>query len=622
MRKKKILWHSGHSQDKTGFGRNTREVLLYLYKTGKYDIVEFTTGPHKWEDKHLSRTPWKTYGAIPSDQALMAQISQDPALSRAVYYGSYFIDEVIATEKPDIYFGVEDIWAFHSYWDKPWWNKFPCVLWTTLDSLPIIQEATDNAHKVKNYWVWASFAEREMHKLGFDHVKTQSAALDLSVFKRKEKWERMGLRDTAGIGTNTVVFGFVFRNQLRKLVPVLLESFKDFRDANPDIDAKLLLHTSFQEGWPIKRLINEVGVDPEDVLNTYVCKQCKNYKIQPFAGQAINCPVCFGELSMGTPNPQLGVTESDLSEIYNIMDFYIHPMTSGGLEIPIVEALASGLPVATVNYSCGEEYCANDFVKSMPFHFYREFGYAAFKKSQPDRAGLAKILEDFAKMPSEEREKIGQLGSDWAREYYSVDKVGKEIEKFIDKQPFSDWDYKFSPNLLNTEYPLNMEIEDPTTWAIDLIKNVSFIEEKPDSPQIKNIVEDLNNGIPRERVYKKVIDAARGHNSKNETLDVKDLVEKNDKKKIAFLTPGSLIDCLLTLGPLEEIYKKNPEADIYIVTQGANNNIFEHLPYIKGFLPYNPVMDDPQWLGGGGGREGIVDTVINPHALKQYTHNE
>jgi len=41
MSKKKILWWSDSSLIYTGFGRNTKEILFYLYKTGKYDLVEY-----------------------------------------------------------------------------------------------------------------------------------------------------------------------------------------------------------------------------------------------------------------------------------------------------------------------------------------------------------------------------------------------------------------------------------------------------------------------------------------------------------------------------------------------------------------------------------------------------
>ena len=51
------------------------------------------------------------------------------------------IDKIIEEEKPDVYIGIEDIWAFNEYTKKAWWNKINCMIWTTLDSLPILPEA-------------------------------------------------------------------------------------------------------------------------------------------------------------------------------------------------------------------------------------------------------------------------------------------------------------------------------------------------------------------------------------------------------------------------------------------------------------------------------------------------
>ena len=40
---------------------------------------------------------------------------------------------------------------------------------------------------------------------------------------------------------------------------------------------------------------------------------------------------------MSTSNIQHGVNEYQLNHIYNLMDVYCHPFTSGGMEIPIFE---------------------------------------------------------------------------------------------------------------------------------------------------------------------------------------------------------------------------------------------------------------------------------------------
>ena len=60
-KKKKIVFQSDYSLAKTGFGRNAKAVLSYLYKTGKYDIVHYCCGMN-WSNPELKRTPWKSVG--------------------------------------------------------------------------------------------------------------------------------------------------------------------------------------------------------------------------------------------------------------------------------------------------------------------------------------------------------------------------------------------------------------------------------------------------------------------------------------------------------------------------------------------------------------------------------
>ena len=78
-------------------------------------------------------------------------MQKDPHLARNAGYGAEMIDKIIEDERPDVYIGVEDIWAFSGFTEKTWWNKINCMIWTTLDSLPILPDAIKSAPKIKNY---------------------------------------------------------------------------------------------------------------------------------------------------------------------------------------------------------------------------------------------------------------------------------------------------------------------------------------------------------------------------------------------------------------------------------------------------------------------------------------
>ena len=173
-------------------------------------------------------------------------------------------------------------WGIDFAVGKPWFNKINSVLWTTLDSLPILPSALEASKKAENFWVWSNFAEKETKKLGHDHVKTLHGAVESSTFRKLSDKKRLTLRAVNGISTTDFIVGFVFRNQLRKSVPNLLEGFKLFKEKNKDVKAKLLLHTHYGEGWDIPKLAREYNIPDEEILTTYICKVCNKYSVNPY----------------------------------------------------------------------------------------------------------------------------------------------------------------------------------------------------------------------------------------------------------------------------------------------------------------------------------------------------
>jgi glycosyltransferase involved in cell wall biosynthesis len=254
----------------TGFGKHKKNLLSYLYNTGKYDIIELSNG-YTWESEQLKFVPWESYGTLPSDPEIHKEIAIDERRKNAAGYGAEMIDHAVKELKPDIYLGIEDVWAFNGFIEKEWWNKIHCIVHTTLDSLPILPDAVNAADKIKNYFVWASFAEKAMHKLGHTHVKTVHGTLDASSFYRLTDENRLKLRNRFKLSDEYII-GFVFRNQLRKSVPNLLDGFKLFQENNKQSKVKLLLHTSWNEGWDILKLLKEKEIDTKNILTTYICK--------------------------------------------------------------------------------------------------------------------------------------------------------------------------------------------------------------------------------------------------------------------------------------------------------------------------------------------------------------
>lgn len=622
MKKKKlkICYHSSFSKLKSGFGRNTQAVLSYLWKTGKYDLVEYAAGPLTWTDERCKHVPWKCYGALPDNPRDLERV-QDGALLRHIHYGAGNIDRVIQLEKPDLYIGAEDIWAFNGYWNKSWWDKFPCVIWTTLDSLPIYPLAIEAAGRCKNFWVWASFAEEALKGQGFDHVKTVSGAVGNEHFYPLPEETRKVFREASGIKEGEKVFGFVFRNQLRKLVGNLLEGLSLRLKEDPS--AKVLLHTSWAEptGWNIPEFIREFNIPEDRVLTTYVCANCRVFTVSEFKGVVAPCLSCSSPNTMITPNPQVGVTEEQMNIIYNIMDAYIHPMTSGGLEMPIIEAMLAGLPVATVPYSCGTEYTKNDFVYSLSYTTNRECS-SNFIKANVDPQSIKSFMKKVSQKP-EQYKSYGLKGREWARDFFSDERLGKFLEGFIDSLPENSYDYKFTREKRDEKYPLK-DISDDAEWIMDMYSGILKMDEGHDSKGVQDWLESLRNGVSRKQIYDFFIETARRENQTDYPKVLADFIEDNGNKKICYTIPESLGDCFISLNVLKSIRDLYPDYDIYVCTKVENFQIFKPLGWVK-LIPYSPEFENFQIWEGGGPNKGLVDIWFAPFFATQrfpaYTHN-
>jgi glycosyltransferase involved in cell wall biosynthesis len=617
--KKKVIIHSNFCKAFTGFGKNKKNILRYLYDTGKYELFELANGL-QWEDPRTKLVPWECRGVTPSPAQLSAL---DAKSRRAEGYGYTLVDKAVKEFKPDVYIGIEDIWAFNNYHHKPWWNKVNCMVWTTLDSLPILPQAIQYAPKIKNYFVWASFAEKAMQEMGYDHVKTLRGSLDTENFYRMSDEEREKLRLGHGISDEFII-GFVFRNQLRKSVPNLLEGFKQFKANNPDSKAKLLLHTHWGEGWDIKSLMDEKGMSNIDVLTTYVCGSCNKYYISPFKGQQTDCPSCGSKKSVNTTNTKKGISEEQLNEIYNLMDVYCHPFTSGGQEIPIQEAKLTELVTLVTNYSCGEDSCSEES-GGFPLNWseYREPG-TQFIKASTDPEHIHSMLEHVYGMTEAEKAELGAKSRKWVIDNFSVEVIGKKLESIIDNMPDVDYDYETTHKVMDADYnpPEGLNSDE---YIIDLYKNIVKEDIDRRSTGFKHWKGELAKGMKGEALLAHFKGVAKKHNSDAGKPKLEDLLDDDEGERIAIVIPESETDVLLVNSLLGQLKKNYKQYNIYIFTKPEYFDFIEDNPNVHKILPYKKELDNTFSLEGRGGEKGMFEMVFYPSVTTQknpcYIHN-
>jgi len=616
MRKKTILIHSNFCKAFTGFGKNSKNILKYLYKTGKYNIFE-AANMRMSGDKELDLLPWKSYGAIPKNYQALSEEDK-----RKAGYGHFEIDNIVEEVRPDLYIGIEDIWAFSDYHRKPWWNKVSSMIWTTLDSLPILPQAIQFAPKVKNYYVWSSFAEKAFKEMGYEHIKTLRGSLDTEVYERMSDEDRLNLRKFHGIDEREFVIGFVFRNQLRKSVPNLLDGFKMFKEKNRK--SKLLLHTHWGEGWDINRLIEEKGIDRRDILTTYFCSSCNSYHVRNFTGEKQKCRECGGD-TLNTTNVSQGCSEEQLNEVYNLMDVYCHPFTSGGQEIPVQEAKLTELITLVTNYSCGEDSCSEES-GGLPLDWseYREPG-TQFIKASTDPKSIVENLQRVYDMTEEERVELGKKSRQWVIDNFSIEVIGKQLEDIIDSVPYLDEDVDIKNRHLNDLYEMPENLSDKD-FIIDVYKNIIQEDVDHNSDGFKKWYADLtSNKISQKDLYHHFIEVARKENLKK-PIAFEEMLSKEDKgKRVAVIIPQSGTDLLFVNSLMKNLQTKHKNHNIYIFTKPEFFEYIEDNPHVYKCLPYSESLDNPISMEGFGDHEGFFEAAYYPATTTQkipcYIHN-
>jgi len=554
-KKIKVLFHSNCSRMVTGFGKNMKNILLALFNDPDIEIIEAANGLYFGSSANM---PWKTYGTVPNDPAINQSNPQ------AASYGAYTIDEIIEDCKPDVYVGIEDIWAFRDFEKKPWWNNIPKIIWTTLDSLPLLPDTQKIYTEVDKFLVWASFAEKEMKRLGMDNVETLHGAVDYSCFKplknRKEIRSKFNINDD-------FVIGFVFKNQLRKSVPNLLEGFRIFKEKNPLIKTKLLLHTDWsdiQNGWNIMAFLQEKKIDHNSILATYLCHKCGSYFVNSYIGEEKDCPSCGCQKSVHTKTSINGVSESQLNEIYNCMDVYCHPFTSGGQELPIQEAKAAGLITLVTEYSCGLDSCY-EHQGGIPLKWneYREPN-THFIKATTCPNDIAEKLETVFKMDGYEKTTLIENGKNYVKDKFSVEKITNKLKSVILEEH-----YKFAKKESSKENPK---------------------EEKQKLPDFESLLDNDDKG-----------------------------------KRLAIVIPESEQDIFLMNCLIENIKKTYPLYNIYFITKPEYFELIEDNPNIHKIIPFQNGIDNIFLLEGRGSHDGYFEIAFLPNTTTQkfmcYQHN-
>lgn len=646
-RKKRVGFVTSSILIKTGFSNNARALIPYLYKTGKYEIFHLNQGIG--DDPNLQRFPWHNEGVYRKGtfDEYRHNLPQEEGYRRHVSYGNLAIEDFIIRNKLDVVIHQEDIWSSseESYIKSKWWKylKNNFLQHSTADSLPVLPSFKAWAKVCPNIWLWGSFAVRALHqenKKKYGHVRHQFGTLNIEEYNPISQEEKLKLRKEFGISPQTKLFIFLGRNQLRKLFPATLESLAKYKQLYPRDDVKLLFHCCWSEGigWPLGRLIEELGLKKDDVLTTYYCRSCGKWEVKAFKGEDQDCRYCGAKGAPASPQMPGGsgqatagvlstVTNRDLAKIYGICDASLSIFTSGGMEYTNPQSLLCELPLLCSNYSCGEDFTCKDFIYRLDGNFTYEVG-TGFKKHVPNQDTIVRFFKVIYDMPEEQRKEIGRIGRKWALETFDIKNIGPIFEKWIDSREPHNWDFKYQEELKDPHAHI-LHIEDESDWIKQLYSKILKMEVEDDDSGLKSWLVNLQKGQPRQQILDFFRKVAWEENAKltQKPIDFMEILEPSGRKRFLLVVKESAGDILYATSLLASLKEQYPSTDIYFACDPQYFPILEGNLNIYKMLPYQSFMDSEIFCTGRGNDKGYFDyysnlTILSQKILNYLTHHK
>ena len=248
MKKTKLLIISDHPLSPSGVGTQTKYMIDYLHKTGKYQFVclggavkHHDYRPQKFDiyGEDLLVIPVDGYGTPEIIRAVLKEHKPDLLwfmTDPRFYEWLWDIEDEVRNKIPMLYYHVWDNYPYPTF-NKPFYESNDVIVTMSKLSQDIVEKVSPN---VKSLYIPLS--------------------VDLNLFKKIPDIERDRIRKQH-FGDKFLVF-WNSRNARRKLSGSLIWWFKDFLDIVGKDKACLLMHTDPKDGHgqDLEAIIAELGL--------------------------------------------------------------------------------------------------------------------------------------------------------------------------------------------------------------------------------------------------------------------------------------------------------------------------------------------------------------------------
>lgn len=384
-------------------------------------------------DPRVATLPYKLYEAWPNDGG-------DPLAP----LGKGHLERVLLDYQPDVVCLLRDVDHDSFVYRSAFRRHFRVLAMPTVDARPQKDEWVDacaQADALLSYTRFGGEVLREQVGGLAPYLGVGTPGVDFDLFQPAA--DREAHKRSAGLGGKFVV-GTVMRNQDRKLFPDLIDAFAAFvRQAPPEVAGRavLYLHAAHPDldGWDLPRLTLDAGV-ADRTLFTYVCRSCGATYPTRWVGVPAACRAC-GRAAARTADVEFGVPPEGMPGVFNLFDVYCHLAYAGGLEIPILEAAACGVPVVTNDYAAMGELAGDLGAVAVPCRLTKQHGSGRLI-AVPDVPAVTRALADLAAMPESVRRHRGFSQVAPCRQRYGWEAATDRWAKAISAvpPPEREWD--------------------------------------------------------------------------------------------------------------------------------------------------------------------------------------
>jgi glycosyltransferase involved in cell wall biosynthesis len=262
-------------------------------------------------------------------------------------WGEDILPYYVKKYEPDVVHTLGDIWCYQFIPQIPRSHKMNWLAHYVFDTENLVgfwNTCVSNASLAvvpsKN-----SFEMLEFNK--HENIKYVPHGIDTNVFTPCKDSEKREFRKEIGLPEDAFIIGMVAHNQYRKMVNRLIDAFQLFQSKNRD--ALLVLHCVPKDntGWDLPQIIKDKNLQRSIFFTDKASKG-------------------FGDLH---------VTDADMRKLYCAMDVHGLPTGGEGFGIPIVEAMACGIPNVVTSYTTTKEFLTTPD-KSVKDGFRNERGIA------------------------------------------------------------------------------------------------------------------------------------------------------------------------------------------------------------------------------------------------------